>query len=174
MNDRPRSGCPRVTDVETDTQIVVNFRDHPFKTVRSAAIETNVSECTMVRRLACAGVKACRPAVKSMLNAQHKLNRMIWAQEHVRWTREQWASVLLSDEATFEVGETGHNVRCYRKSNERYEPNMILEKKNRGYGSVNVSGICAQNETALIRLNGRVTGETYVRDILREQVQPFV
>ena len=30
------------------------------------------------------------------------------------------------------------------------------------------------NKTALIRLKGRVTGETYVRDILREQVQPFV
>ena len=95
-----------MTDVETDTQIVGKFRDHPFKTVRSAAIETNVSERTVVRRLASAGVKACRPAVKPMLNAQHKLNRMIWVQEHVRWTREQWASVLFSDEATFEVGAT--------------------------------------------------------------------
>ena len=52
---------------------------------------------------------------------------------------------------------------------------MILEKKNRGYGSVNVwGGICGQNKTPLIRLNGRVPGETYVRDILREQVQPFL
>ena len=94
LKDRPRSGRPRVTDVETDTQIVGKFRDHPFKTARSAAIETNVSERTVVRRLASAGVKACRPAVKPMLNAQHKLNRMIWARGHVRWTREQWASVL--------------------------------------------------------------------------------
>ena len=35
-------------------------------------------------------------------------------------------------------------------------------------------GICGQNKTPLIRMNGRVTGETHVRDILREQVQPFV
>ena len=129
----------------------------------------------MVRRLASSGVKACRPSVKPMLNAQHKLNRMIWAQGHLRWTREQWASVLFSDEAIFEVWATSHNVRCYQNSNERYEPNMILEKKNRGYGSVNVlGGICGQTKTALIRLNGRVTGETHVRDILKEQVQPFV
>ena len=50
----------------------------------------------MVIRLASAGVKACRPAVKPMPTAQHKLNRLIWAQEHMRWTREQWASVLLA------------------------------------------------------------------------------
>ena len=30
------------------------------------------------------------------------------------------------------------------------------------------------NKTDLIRLKGRVTGKTYVRDILREQVQPFI
>ena len=77
LKDRPMSGRPRVKDLETDTQIVGKFRDHPFKTVRSAAIETNMSERTVVRRLASAGVKACRPVVKPMLNAQHKLNRMI-------------------------------------------------------------------------------------------------
>ena len=88
LKDRPRSGRPRVTDVETHTQIVIKFRDIPFKTVGSAAIETNVNDRTVVRRLACAGVKACRPAVKPMLNALHKLNQMIWAQKHVRWTRE--------------------------------------------------------------------------------------
>ena len=42
LKDRP-DGRPRVTDVETDTQIVGKFRDHPFKTVGSTAIETNVS-----------------------------------------------------------------------------------------------------------------------------------
>ena len=58
-----------------------------------------MSERTVVRRLPSAGVKACRPAVMSMLTAQHKLNRLVWAQEHVRWTREQWADVLFfSDE----------------------------------------------------------------------------
>ena len=55
LKDRARSGRPRVTDVETDTQIVGKFRDHPFKTVRSAAIETNVSERTVVITLASAG-----------------------------------------------------------------------------------------------------------------------
>ena len=52
LKDRPRSGRPRVTDLQTDTQIVGKFRDHPFKTDRSAAMEASVSERTVVRRLA--------------------------------------------------------------------------------------------------------------------------
>ena len=52
---------------------------------------------------------------------------------------------------------------------------MILKITNRGYGSVNVWGRIFGNEkTALVRLNGRVTGDVYVRDILAEQVQPFL
>ena len=52
---------------------------------------------------------------------------------------------------------------------------MILEKTNRGYGSVNVwGGIFGNEKTPLVRLNGRVTGDVYVRDILAQQVQPFL
>ena len=96
LEDRPSSSRPRVTDVQTDTQIVGKFRDHSFKIVRSATIEANVSERTVVRRLASADVKACRPAVKPMSTAHDKLNLLIWVQEHVRLTIEQCASLLFS------------------------------------------------------------------------------
>ena len=33
LKDRPRSGRPRVTDSQTDCDIVVVFRNKPFKTV---------------------------------------------------------------------------------------------------------------------------------------------
>ena len=85
-----------MTDVQTDTQLVGKFRDHSFKIVRSATIEANVSERTVVRRLASADVKACRPAVKPMSTAHDKLNLLIWVQEHVRLTIEQCASLLFS------------------------------------------------------------------------------
>ena len=38
LKHRPRYGRSRGTDVQTDTQIVGNFCDHPFKTVRSVAL----------------------------------------------------------------------------------------------------------------------------------------
>ena len=42
------------------------------------------------------------------------------------------------------------------------------------YGSVNVwGGIIGHNKTPLIRLQDRVTWETYIRDVLRKHVVPF-
>ena len=37
-----------------------------------------------------------------------------------------------------------------------------------------MGGIVGNEKTSLIRLNGRVTGDVYVRDILAEKVQPFL
>ena len=86
LKDRPRSGCPRVTDNQTDCDVVVAFRNRPFKTVQSAATDLGISRRTVSRRLASAGLKAYRPAIKPKLTEKHKLNRLHWALEHVRWT----------------------------------------------------------------------------------------
>ena len=171
LKDRPRSGRPRVTDNQTDCDIVVAFRNRPFKTAQSAATDLGISRRTVSRRLASAGLKAYRPAIKPKLTEQHKLNRLHWAHEHVRWTHTQWENVLFCDEASFDVNISDHKRRCYRMKNERFKPEMILEKTNRGYGSVNVwGGIFGNEKTPLVRLNGRVTGDVYVRDILAQQV----
>ena len=60
------------------------------------------------------------------------------------------------------------------RKGERFNQKMVLEKTSRGYGSVNVwCGIIGHNKTPLIRLQGRVTSETYIWDVLREHVVPF-
>ena len=60
------------------------------------------------------------------------------------------------------------SVTVPSKKEERFHTNMILEKKNRGYGSVNVwGGIFGNVKTPLDRLQGRVTAEVYVHEILR-------
>ena len=50
-------------------------------------------------------------------------------------------NVLFNDMATFEVDAPDHKICCYWKKNERFETQMILEKTNRGYGSVNIFGL---------------------------------
>ena len=86
LKDRPRSGCPRVTDNQTDCDVVVAFRNRPFKTVQSAATDLGISRRTVSTRLASAGLKAYRPAIKPKLTEKHKFNRLHWADEHMRWT----------------------------------------------------------------------------------------
>ena len=127
-----------------------------------------------MRRLNFECLYSHRPAPRARLTGNQKRKRFEWAQEHERWTRAQWNEVLFSDEATFEVDAADHKTRCYRRKGERFLPQMILEKTNRGYGSVNVwAGIIGHHKTSLIRPQGRITAETYIRDILQEHVVPF-
>lgn len=50
----------------------------------------------------------------------------------------------------------------YRKTGEHYNPEIIQEVVNRGYGNVIVwSGINDQ-KTPLVQFNGRICGETFV------------
>ena len=96
------------------------------------------------------------------------------AKEHKRLNRVQCSNVLFSDEATFMVDAADRKIRCFRRKGERFNQDMILEKTNRGYGSVNVwGGIIGHNKTPLIRLQGRITAEAYIRDVLEEHVMPF-
>ena len=102
------------------------------------------------------------------------MNRLAWAKDHRRWNRAQWSDVLFSDEATYVVDAADRKIRCFRRKGERFNQNMVLEKTNRGYGSVNVwGGIIGHDKTPLIRLQGRVTSETYISDVLQEHVVPL-
>ena len=44
LKDRRRSGRPKITNAQTDVDIVGHFRDNTFKTVRSAVGETGLKK----------------------------------------------------------------------------------------------------------------------------------
>ena len=89
LKDRRRSGRPKITNAQTDADIVAHFRDNPFKTVRSAVGETGLKKDTIRRRLFAAGLRSYRPVIKPKLTDTHKQNRLQWAKHHTRWTQLQ-------------------------------------------------------------------------------------
>ena len=174
LKDRPKPGRPRVRNDQTDEQIVTTYRAAPMRQVLSYSAEIGVSARTVVRRLNGVGLYAHRPAIKPKLTANQKVKRLAWAKEHKRWNRAQWANVVFSDEATYVVDSSDRKIRCYRSKGERFNEDMILEKTNRGYGSVNVwGGIIGHQKTPLIRLQGRITADAYIQDVLEAHVLPF-
>ena len=86
LKDRHRSGRPKITNAQTDVDIVGHFRDNTFKTVRSAVGETGLKKDTILRRLFAAGLRSYRPVIKPKLTDTHKQNRLQWAKHHIRWT----------------------------------------------------------------------------------------
>ena len=105
-----RYGRPRVIDNQPDCDIVVAFRHRPFKTVQSAATDLGISRRTVARKLASAGLKAYQPTINPKLTEQHKLNRLHWAYEHVRWTHTQWKNVLFLRRSTLILVTTKEDV----------------------------------------------------------------
>jgi hypothetical protein len=46
-------------------------------------------------------LKCCWQTRKSFVNQRNRQKRIQWAKDHLNWTKEQWASVLWSDESPF-------------------------------------------------------------------------
>jgi hypothetical protein len=46
-------------------------------------------------------LKCCWQTRKSFNNQRNRQKRIQWAKDHLNWTKEQWASVLWSDESPF-------------------------------------------------------------------------
>ena len=80
-------------------------------------------------------------------------------------------NTLFTDESSFYVHTSYRRQVVYRKSNTRYNQENIVELTNRCYGSVMVwGGIINGRKTPLVRVNGRLTKESYIANILTKQV----
>ena len=99
-----RSGRPRATTEEEDTQIAVSSYLQPFSPPRELrrALDLSVSPRTVDRRLQAAGLFG-RVARKKRDYSQTELTkRLSFAlQGYAHWTAEDWAKVLFSDEKIF-------------------------------------------------------------------------
>ena len=129
----------------------------------------------MRRHLHEQGLRARKPACKPLLKNYHREARLAWATQHQHWTNAQWSNVLFTDESSFSVSIGDNRLYCYRRSNERYIDDCIQQSPNRGYGSINIwGGIIGGRRLPLVRLYGRLTGETYINNILIPHILPFI
>ncbi|XP_073671386.1 uncharacterized protein [Paramisgurnus dabryanus] len=100
--DHPRSGRPRVTTPAQDRYIRISHLRDRYRMATTTARVTpgthnpSISAQTVRNRLREAGLRACRPVVRQVLTRHHQQQRRLWAQTHLRWTRQEWQKVLWS------------------------------------------------------------------------------
>ena len=109
VQDRSRSGRPRITTVRQDRYIETTAVRRRFVTARSIQLDLQraagpgaqrISDQTDRNRLHTATLRARRPAKCSALTDAHRAARLQWARQHRRWTRQDWGRVLFSDESS--------------------------------------------------------------------------
>ena len=103
----------------------MNATQHPanLREVRG----TQASHQTIWNRLHQHGLCARWPARVPDHTTRHRRHRLAWAKEHLHWTRDQWASVLFSDESRFTVSRNdGQENAMHQPLLSPEEPLMVV------------------------------------------------
>ncbi|KAJ8362867.1 hypothetical protein SKAU_G00116980, partial [Synaphobranchus kaupii] len=114
---------------------------------------TQVSRQTIRNRLHQRGLRARRPARVPDHTTRHRRHRLAWAREHLCWTRDQWASVLFSDESRFTLSRNDGRQRCWRRQGEHYASATVVTRRPFGGGGVTVwAGLISSSWTTMLQL----------------------
>ena len=68
------------------------------------------------------------------VNNANGIKGVNWARTRQRWFRQQWNSVVFSDESRFTLHRRDGRVRVYRRRTERYTDCCVLERDRFGGG----------------------------------------
>lgn len=100
VDHRKKNKRPLKTTPEEDVELCEYVEDNPFTTIPEALETTGIPICvnTARSRLKSVGVTAHRPVKKIPLTENHRQQRLLFAEEHLLWTPQQWAKVVWSDE----------------------------------------------------------------------------
>ncbi len=129
---------------------------------------------TVHNRLREVGLKARRPLKGMQLTRAHKRLRNQWAQRHIGRQQRHWRYTMFSDESRFCLNFSDGRKRVWRRVGERYHPATVQQHDRYGGGSIMVwAGITYDQRTELMIVQGNLTGQRYVDQILRPVVVPF-
>ena len=177
--DRPRSGRPRCTTPAEDRYLrtsALRTRSISGGQLQARLLNTGtrVSAQTVRNMLRAVGLRARRPYVGVVMTPRHRQVMMAWVR-HRRWNNQQWAAVLFTDESRFHLDMLDRRGRVWRRRGERHTNCNIDEHDHYGGGSVMVwGGISARSRSDLVVINGNLTGQRYIDEVLRPVVVPFL
>jgi hypothetical protein len=126
-------------------------------------------------RLRSANLRARRPLTAVPLTQRHRQSRLAWANAHHHWIQRQWNEVLFTDESRFNVDFADGRVCVWRRRNERYDQENVIQRDRYGGGSVMVwGGISQRGKTDLVTINGTLNSQRYCNEIVVPVVVPFL
>ena len=181
MSKRPVPGLPRVTTPAEDRYLALSTRRRRNTAVpqlvadQFVASGRRISATTVRRHLHNSGMYARRLFVCVPLNGWHRSAPLSWAREHVSSTRQQWASVLFTDESRFTLQSDSGRVLVCRVKGTRYNQPSIVEGLSFGGGGIMVWAIISLGGQSDLHVfhGGNFTGMRYRGEILDAYVRPY-
>ena len=171
-----------MTTLAQDRYILNQHLQNRFLTATATASVTpgthkpRISAQTIRNRLAENNLRTRRPYVGTVLTDHHRRDRLHWADRHINWTRQDWRTILFSDESRFALSNSDDRIRVYRHRNERYADCCVLQRDRfSGVGSVMVwAEISYGYHTQLVVIDGNLNTQKYRDRVLAPHVVPLL
>ncbi|UYV68295.1 hypothetical protein LAZ67_5003731 [Cordylochernes scorpioides] len=173
-------GATRVTSARVDRRILRQAVAAPQATCTAIlqhvqdTLDHSISTRTISRRLVANGLHSCRPLRRLPLTPPNRRQRLEWCR--ARSTRmTEWHRVVFSDESRFCLSSDSRRVRVWRRRGERSNSAAIAERPTVRQRGIMVWGAIAyDSRSPLLRIQGTMTAQRYVDDVLRPVTLPYL
>ncbi|UYV69135.1 hypothetical protein LAZ67_6002559 [Cordylochernes scorpioides] len=173
-------GATRVTSARMDRRILRQAVAAPQATCTAIlqhvqdTLDHSISTRTISRRLVANGLHSCRPLRRLPLTPPNRRQRLEWCRARSTWMTE-WHRVVFSDESRFCLSSDSRRVRVWRRRGERSNPTAIVERPTVRQRGIMVWGAIAyDSRSPLLRIQGTMTAQRYVDDVLRPVTLPYL
>ncbi|UYV67143.1 hypothetical protein LAZ67_4004069, partial [Cordylochernes scorpioides] len=174
------AGATRVTSERVDRRILRQAVAAPQATCTAIlqhvqdTLDHSISTRTISRRLVANGLHSCRPLRRLPLTPPNRRQRLEWCRARSTWMTE-WHRVVFSDEPRFCLSSDSRRVRVWRRRGERSNPAAIVERPTVRQRGIMVWGAIAyDSRSPLLRIQGTMTAQRYVDDVLRPVTLPYL
>lgn len=153
------SGRSRITSEEVDTAVFEYASDKKIVSAVEIGGVFGLHRKLVGRRLKERGLKCHRPAMKTLLNPEHRANRIAFIEENYG---RDWERVVFSDEKVFK-SYSDRKMPVYRPKNKRFAPEYIQNINKAGRISCGVWGfITSGGFGELVPITGRMKSDEYI------------
>ncbi|UYV70876.1 hypothetical protein LAZ67_8000946 [Cordylochernes scorpioides] len=173
-------GATRVMSARVDRRILRQAVAAPQATCTAIlqhvqdTLDHSISTRTISRRLVANGLHSCRPLRRLPLTPPNRRQRLEWCRARSTWMTE-WHRVVFSDESRFCLSSDSRRVRVWRRRGERSNPAAIVERPTVRQRGIMVWGTIAyDSRSPLLRIQGTMTAQRYVDDVLRPVTLPYL
>ncbi|UYV75324.1 hypothetical protein LAZ67_12003495, partial [Cordylochernes scorpioides] len=173
-------GATRVTSARVDRRILRQAVAAPQATCTAIlqhvqdTLDHSISTRTISRRLVANGLHSCRPLRRLPLTPPNSRQRLEWFRARSTWMTE-WHRVLFSDESRFCLSSDSRRVRVWRRRGERSDTAAIVGRPTvRQLGIMVWGAIAYDSRSPLLCIQGTMTAQRYVDDVLRPVTLPYL
>ncbi|UYV66926.1 RFC2 [Cordylochernes scorpioides] len=173
-------GATRVRSARVDRRILRQAVAAPQATCTAIlqhvqdTLDHSISTRTISRRLVTNGLHSCHPLRKLPLTPPNRRQRLEWCRARSTWMTE-WHRVVFSDESRFCLSSNSRRVRVWRRRGERSNSAAIVERPTvRQRGIMFWGAIAYDSRSPLLRIQGTMTAQRYVDDVLRPVTLPYL